>query len=225
MGNEQYAKYKNQFKLDCILKAVSSGLALCAIIFFVFLPNFLINDPLFGITLYSFSLFDEIKVAFSSFSDGALSFSAIFSIYQIFALIFVILGLVMCVVTLIKNIINIFNPETYALEQYNDIKKDNKKHRGFNMFSATNCFITAIMMEILYIVMTKSFSGMSGSFEETGSLSNLYLVNGVSGLISLFIIFTIGFIGITVYDKLLTKKIKYEILKEDYGVSENDKQN
>ena len=43
MENIQYLKYKDRFKLNCILKALSGALAFFAIVFLIFVPNFEIN--------------------------------------------------------------------------------------------------------------------------------------------------------------------------------------
>lgn len=217
MENEQITKYTKQFKIDCILKVVSSGLALMAIVFLLFLPIFSIVDPIFGITLYSFSLFDETKNAFSLLSGGFSSPMAVMNIYQMFVLIFMALGLVMCVVTLIKNVICLTDMDKYVLEQYNNIKVGAGKKSFYNRFSATNCFISAIILEVFYIIFSKVFSSVGGG--ESAFESNLSMVNGVTGYIALFIIFAVGVIAITVYSKIQIRKIKFAILKEDYGLS------
>lgn len=207
--NMQYAKYKPQFKNLCILKAVSSVVALCAIIFLIFVPNFTVGG------IFAFSLFDEIMRSFNSLGAGLRDYTAVLEIYQIIAVIYLAISLVFAVVSLIKSILNITNMETYALEQYDDIKTraNESKKRWGNRFTLTNCIMGAIVLEVLYIVM-QTFIPSSGA-----ASSYFAYIDGVSWMIMFFIIFAIAFIVLAILSANILKKVKMSILKEDYGLS------
>lgn len=214
MVNEQYLRYEKQFKLDCILKVLASGLSLLAIIFFMFLPNFCIK--FMGIEVERFSIFDEALKSVSSMSEGVTSLSSVVSIWQVAALLFVALGIVTSVISFVKNILNLTDIKNYSLEKYDEIKKGTGKKSILGRFNSTNSFICAVIMESGYIILAKSFSAIPSVEFSGGYLAE---VNGVTGLISLFIICTVGFIAITAFCKLQFRKVKHDVLREDYRVS------
>lgn len=207
--NMQYAKYKPQFKNLCILKAISSVVALCAIIFLIFVPNFTVGG------IITFSLFDEIMRSFNSLGAGFNDYTAIFEIYQIIAVIYLAISLVFAIVSLVKSILNITNMETYSLEQYDDIKTraNESKKRWGNRFTLTNCIMGAIVLEVLYIVM-QTFIPVNGV-----ASSYFAYIDGVSWLIMFFILFAVAFIVLAILSSNILKKVKMSILKEDYGLA------
>lgn len=217
MENEQYLKHKKEFKLNCILKAVGSGVAILTLIFLIFVPNFKID---FEIAAVNFSLFDEIKLSLDNMkggnSSGSNAMTSILSIYQIIALVYVVLACCMGIFTLIKNIINLTDLDSYSLQEYDKIKNRNdEKKKGFSRFSASNLLLSGIILEILYIVMSKVYSSMG-----MGQAAESYfeLMNGVSWMIMFFIIFAVVFIGISIFNSYTYKKVKMAIIKEDYGM-------
>ncbi len=209
MANEQYAKYKPQFKNLCIIKAVSSAVALLAIVFLIFVPNF--KSGFIG-----FSFLDEIIRSFKALSEGFKSYTAILEIYQVIAIVYLLIGLIFAIVTLVRNIMCLTSMETYALEQYDSIKtraNEGKKSRVLGRFTLSNCIISAIIIEILYIVIQK-FIPTSG-----GAGSYFAYIDGVTWLIMFFILFMIAFIALTILSTIMLNKVKLAILKEDYGLT------
>lgn len=218
MENIQYLKYKDRFKLNCILKALSGALAFFAIAFLIFVPNFEIN--VLGLTLIRFSVLDEIILSFKNVSSG-YGVGATSMIFQLLAAVQMAIGLVIYAVSLIKNILNITNTENYALEQYDKIKtrESDGARKNWNRFSVTQFFISGVMLEMLYIIYSKAFSGIFGENYDASYFSQ---VNTVSWLIIFFIIFTLAYITVAVTARIQLKNLKLEILKEDYGLSQQN---
>ncbi len=210
MANEQYAKYKPQFKNLCIIKAVSSAVALLAIVFLIFVPNFKAG-------FIGFSFLDEIIRSFKALGGGFKSYTAILEIYQVIAIVYLLIGLIFAIVTLVRNIMCIVNMETYALEQYDKIKMradGGKRNRFIGGFTLSKCIISAIMIEILYLIVQK-FIPASG-----GAGSYFAYIDGVTWLIMFFILFMLAFIALTILSSVMLNKVKLAILKEDYGLTE-----
>lgn len=239
MANTQYLKYKNEFKKQCIFNAIFGGLAIITIILLLFVPLFEIRE--FNILLAKFSLFDEIKMSLKSMggsgtqsgggSGQSQAWEAVASfmgIYQIIAIIMLAMAVGLFVYDLVKNITGIMNMDNYALEQYDKIKNraDVKNKKALKWLSSSRLFVTGICLELFYLFYSKfinkmiSDGGEAGSFE-IGSSSYFTHMTGVSGLIALPIVFAIGAIAAYVLLKMSLSKTRSEILKEDYGISEN----
>lgn len=210
MANEQYTKYKPQFKNLCIIKAVSSVAALLAIVFLIFVPNFAAG-------FIGFSFLDEIIRSFNALGEGFKSYTAFLEIYQLIAIVYLSIGLIFAIISLVRNIMCLASMETYALEQYDKIKMraDNgKRNRFLGWYTLSGCIIGAIILEIIYIFLQKFLPTDGG----TGSYFGY--IDGVTWLIMFFILFMLAFIVLTVISKIMLNKVKLSILKEDYGVSE-----
>lgn len=215
MENNQYLKYKNEFRVNCILKTVASALALLAIVFLVFVPNFAVAEE--GIKLAEFSFLDEIIVAVNSIKGGFTSVASVFSMYQIVAMVYLAVAVGVTIFNLVKSVMSITNLEGYALERYDEIKMraNNSKKRFGNRFTVTNLFITGIALEVLYIVCLRGFGGY-------GAESYFAYVNSVTWYSVFFIIFTVAYAVVAVLTSVKYKQDKTAILKEDYGLASSE---
>lgn len=240
MANTQYLKYKDEFKKQCIFNTVFGGLAILTIIMLLFVPLFEVK--VLNILILQFSLFDEIKLSFSSLGRGGVqitggsaaeSWRAVASfmgIYQIIAIIMFAVAIGWFIFELIKNIMGIMNMDNYALEQYDKIKKrsDENGKKGFKRFSSSGLFLSGIIMEVFYLFYSKfimQMIGMSGSGIASDSASYFTSMTGVSWTIMFPIIFAVGAIAMFVLRKMSLSKTRAAILKEDYDIAENNDNN
>jgi len=222
MENTQYLKYKRQFKINCILKAVAGLLALFALVFFIFVPNFKIK-VIEGLIEPEFSLFDEIKLAFDNMFANKNTVMFL-GIYQIIAIMYIAIACVMGIITLVKNIMNVINLENYALEEYDKLKtrRPNTNKRWSGKYGASNFLMSGILLEIVYIFLSVYLSGMWGESVDVNELSFFMSLGGVTWKIVFFIIFLVAFLTVAVINSFMYKKVKLAILKEDYGLAKTD---
>lgn len=220
---QQYLKYKGDFKKVGIFKTAAGAAAIISMLFFLFIPSFLVQEKLFGKVVYeqSFSVFDELINSFKGFG-GKMDPASILGIYQILATIYLVVGLALMGFELFKSITGILNLENYSIAEYDKIKKGEQKARGLRRMTATNMLISACVLEIVYIMIVKMMSNLlSGNSEADAALKVGFInMNALSWNIMFAIIFFIAFIALTVIATVMRNKIKVAILKEDYGVSE-----
>lgn len=242
---KQYEKYKPTLKRTCIFNVAASVCAILGFIFLLFIPFFVIKGSAetveiteSGISVKdtAFSLFDEIKASFSLMSGGSSGGDAyktmamMYSFYQIIAIVCLCVGIVLVLVSLGKNITAILNPDDYALEEYDKIKRGTGKSKKRLYASSAYWFSSALVLEIFYIIMNRMMSGMMSNLgaseseaEEVTSTLNgglrLASCDGVNGWIVFCILFYVAFIALTALVWYWKKQVKMSILKEDYGVS------
>lgn len=241
----QYLRYKDAFKKQCVFKAATSAIALLTLILLVFIPCFQIKitEEVLGMNVtlfsYNFSVFDEIRADFKMLFSAGKGWDAVraMSFVQIGALILIIAAVVWAAVDCVKAILNVMNIDDYALNAYNDIKTgaDKTRRGGWSVLfgytyayagGAMSMALAGISLEIFYIIFMRS---MAGFFEETPfnelSPEGYFLyVNGINGWIAALIIFGIGFITLYVMGRVMKNKLRTQILKEKYEVTENDGQ-
>lgn len=198
--NHQYEQYKPALKKECIFKVMASLCAIIGVILMLFVPFFVITMDFEGgsMELYKFSLFDKIKDSFNSISY--------ISIYQIIAAVFLCAGLVMACYSLIKNIVTVFNPESYALETYDKIKRGatEKKRWGTVQNEPSYYIISAVVFEVICIAFERLFTKTEYS---------------ISSSIVFCVIFFVVYLVLFVISKMIFKKVKLSVLKEDYGIN------
>lgn len=243
---KQYEKYKPILKRTCIFNVAASVCAILGFIFLLFIPFFVIKGSLETLQITesgelvkdtAFSLFDEIKTSFSLMSEGGSgdnafkSIAMIYSFYQIIALVCLCIGIVLVLVSLGKNVTAILNPDNYALEEYDKIKRGTgKSGRMSRLSSPAYWFFSALVLEILYIFMNRMMSSMISSLGASDSAAgeinstlngglNLPSCTGVNGWIIFCILFFVAFIALAFLVRFWKKQVKMSILKEDYGVS------
>lgn len=228
-GGSQYEKYKQDFKNVCVLKAVSAAAAICAITLFLFVPSFLIVLKLGDEVTFrvSFSLFDEIVRAVSSFTNSYkgtaegdyIDFLQVFlNAYQIIAMVYFAIAFIFIIYNFIKSIIGACDLDNYALNAYDDVKKRNEqKKRIFSKSSFGRMLISGIMLEIFYIIFSKIWG--TGAVDETeAAISNC---NAVSWNICFAVLMFAAFCVLSFLASRIQRKVKSAILKEDYEIAEN----
>lgn len=222
-AKKQYEKYKPNLKKSCVLSVIANAAAIIGIVFFLFIPFFLIQIKLDDIVLQeeSFSLFDAIVESINMMfnfksSDNVYDvMTLVLGAYQIIALINLCIGVVMITHNLIKNTMAIIDTEAYALETYDKIKRGDDEKRGFSArkFSQARYFYAAVMYQVIYIIFCKAYSGLAAD----NSIGKLADFNAVSWTVIFCLIFFAAFIVIDILKKSTVKKVKLAILKEDYG--------
>ncbi len=128
-------------------------------------------------------------------------------------------GMALVAFGFVKNILNIVNLDSYALIAYDEIKtKADRRQRGvFRRFQASQMFFSGIVFEIIYIIFAKVLNPIHEN-DAVGSSSYIALMNGVSGAVSVVIIFVVAAIACMAYHAYMKKKIQTAILKEDYKI-------
>lgn len=232
----QYEKYKEPIKKWCILQVISCAIALLAAILLIFLPNFSIN--LFKVTFTSttlpklydmneemfesgklnFSIFDEVMATFKPVGDKTTTAYAALSsgMFQLFGIVFLGIGLIMCLVALIRGISHILSPDDYVLQTYDEWKRkvDKKSNRAGYFTSPTYWIIVGFIYEIFAIVFSKYLSNLT----ETKILTSYFTeMSGLSAAGFFTIIVMIGTVVVVAMATVKKKKIKMDILKEEYA--------
>ena len=239
MANTQYLKYKNEFKKQCIFNAAFGGLAILTIILLLFVRMFEVKE--YNILLLQFSLFDEIELSIKSIGGSGTQISgsgqaeawkavgSFMGIYQIIAIIMLAAAVGLFIYELIKNIMGIINMDNYALEQYDKIKNraEEKNKKALKWFTSPRLFLSGILLELFYLFYSKFINQMISGAPEAGEIaignsSYFTYMTGVSGLIALPIIFAAGAIVAFILRKLSLSKTRAAILKEDYGIENNE---
>ena len=200
LADKPYLKYKNKLKLNCLLTAGSSLLAIISVLLLVFVPNFMgVNAE--GATV-GFSLFDEAIRCFSEVFGGTSK--RVWDVYQVVSVIYLAAGAVFAAVVLVKCVMGLFDADKYCAEQYAKITSDNGGNKGglrkkFNV------------LEVLYMILLSSY----GSDNNIGINSLFASSNGVTGLIALFIISFVAYVAVAVYGGIKSGNLKAEIMREN----------
>lgn len=221
-NNKQYLKYKSQFKTQCILGLVGGACILIGVILIIFTKFLQIKVD--GTSILDFSLYEEIRASFDSFNS--LSYLSILGIYQVMAILCIGAGAIWQIVDFIKKGIGMANLDAYSLEQYDAIKKrtgDGEKRRRNQNFSSTNMLISGMMLEVIYIWMARFLFRNDSIPDNIEDVSyKLALCNGVGSSVFFPILFIAVGIIVMVVRSLSLKKTKMAIIREDYGVDEDD---
>lgn len=218
-NNRSYKTYIESLKKQCIISSVGSFAGLITIVLLVFIPflAFKIED----LTVFNLSLFDGIKQAFTMFDATEASVFSIFGIYQIIAVVYFIIAMVMLIIDISKGLGNVLNVDSYALQTYDKFKKrvEETKHRR-KRGGVLTYFIGAIIMEMLYIfiggIFQKLVSSSDAPDEIMQNMPDYMLVNGVEGTIAIPIIFAVIALALMLYSKKMLNDIKTQIIREDY---------
>lgn len=206
-NDKPYLKYRDRFKLFGILSIAANAVLAVTAIIVLFVPMFEID---LIITSEWFSLFNEIIYPFEGgFSEGFA--------FIIFGGIEFIAAAAMLVVSVIKGISELINPDIFALKRYDDLKKRNsagvvmKKMRNYYsgwqaglFFSGSFCFVMGVIFNI-------AFAGD----EARGYFAHC---TGINGLIAFAIIFILGYIVLSIAASAIRGKIETEIIKKEYEV-------
>ena len=234
MEEANYEKYKKAFRLQGIMSLSAYACALLMMIFFVFLPNFQIRlvDELFGteIKLFelNFSIFDDMKSVLGSFGGMSkesqyMAINIVSGVYQLFAAVLFAVALVLLCSGIGQSIFCLANLDGYAMSAYDkiryrqDIKSKNK--RGFTLMGYV---FSSVVFELFYIVFGRYLLYIFGNITETRpeEIVNLLIYcTGVSGAISVFILFAVATVALYLVFLWLKSKTKSAILKENYQVS------
>ena len=242
----QFEKYRKPLKKQCIMEIVAAGVALLAIVFLLFVPNFTIalTDGVFegilaGTTLpklndpeiltsksITFSVFDEVYAIIAPVKTDdsvgkAIGFS--FGILQIIGLVFLAIGLVMAAISAVKGILHIVKPNDYALEMYDKLKHrtEGRQRRGFQS-SPMYWVLMGIVYEVIAIVMSSYLSRMIGDIGGSGDsggariTSYFSVLSGISAGGVFTIIFIIATIVLFIISRQMLKKIRLSIMRDDY---------
>lgn len=232
----QYEKYKEPIKKWCILQVISCGTALLAAILLIFVPNFSIdlmkvtftsttlpklfdmNEVLFGSGRIDFSVFDEIMATFKPAGDETTTaYVALTSgLFQLLGVIFLGVGLIMCLVALVRGISHILSPDDYVLQTYDEWKRkvDKKSNRAAYLASPTYWIIVGFIYEIFAIFFSKYLSNLT---DEKILTSYFTAMSGLSAGGFFTILVMIGTVVIVAVASSKKKKIKMDILKEEYA--------
>ena len=122
----QYLQYKQPLKKQCIVQIVASAVALLATVFLLFLPNFSIDtltvlfvettlpklhdEAAFMGSQINFSIWDEFYAVIAPVTgedSTARTLALSFGFLQILGIIFLAVGLIMALVSVIRNIMHI----------------------------------------------------------------------------------------------------------------------
>ncbi len=232
---KQYEKYKEPIKKWCVLQVLSCGIALVAAILLIFVPNFSIDLTKISFTSttlpkfydmsaevlesgkLNFSVFDEVMATFKPAGDKeTAAYAAISSgLFQLLGVIFLGVGLIMCLVALIRGISHILSPDDYVLLTYDEWKRkvDKKSNRMAYFTSPSYWIIIGFVYEILAIVFSKYLNSL---MEEKVLTSYFTAMSGVSAAGIFTIIIMIATFVVALLASMKKKKIKMDILKEEY---------
>lgn len=209
LADKPYLKYKNKLKLNCLLTAGSSLLAIISVLLLVFVPNFMgVNAE--GATV-GFSLFDEAIRCFSEVFGGTSK--RVWDVYQVVSVIYLAAGAVFAAVVLVKCVMGLFDADKYCAEQYAKITSDNGGNKGGlrKKFNVPTLFVSGVVLEVLYMILLSSY----GSDNNIGINSLFASSNGVTGLIALFIISFVAYAAVAVYGGIKSGNLKAEIMREN----------
>ena len=228
---EQYLKYKPEFKKLVLLKAAMNALMFVTLLLFFFLPCFRIQPETAELADASinFSLLDEI-MHLLPFATGTPNATTVILLPQIFAVAFFAAGLIAIGIDFVKSTIGCFNPDNYTIIEYDKIKSKTDK-KTFRRFSPSNLFFIAILYEGCAIAFSKIFIGSFGEMQ-LGSLAEINLsteviyadyfaaMNTVAWGFWIVLIFLIADIALAVLSAKIGNKLKVQILKEDYAATD-----
>lgn len=219
MENEQYLKYKDDFKKQCVYNVISSCFSIITMLFIFFLNIFNYHLKAENVSI-DFSLFNITKEIFSNLNNLE-PFSFAIYIFLIGSIVFFIIGIFQSGFFTFKNFFNVFHLEDYSITKYDEIKSKSEYtnlKKQFRSFASNQLFYVAIVYFLFALIFIKSFKNTIN-----GATYYIYLlayVNGTNALIILPIITFIITIIFSIMSKQITKKIRLSILKEDYKINE-----
>ena len=180
MADKPYLKYIKRFKLNCILTAVSSVLAIISVVVLVFIPCFQNNGG--GITV-GFSLYNEAIRCFGEVFGGTSK--RVWDVYQVVSIIYLAAGAVFAVVVLQKYARGLLNIEKYSAAQFEKVTSGKETKKGFlQKFNLPTLFVSGVVLEVLYMIMLSSY----GANNESTASSLFATSNGVNWTIAFFIL-------------------------------------
>ncbi|MDE5729260.1 MAG: hypothetical protein K2I20_03695 [Clostridia bacterium] len=208
MTEKPYLKYKNKFKLNCLLTAASSLLAVISVLLLLFVPSFQKSGE--GTTV-CFSLFDEALLCFNEVFGGTSK--KVWDVYQVVSVIYLAAGCVFAAVVLAKCVSGLFDLDKYCAAQYAKITSDNGGSKGGmrKKFNVPTLFVSGVVLEVLYMIMLSSY----GAENEAGANSLFASANGVTGFIALFIISFAAYVAVAVFGAIKSGNLKAEIMREN----------
>lgn len=240
----QYEKYKKPLKVYCIVQLAASAAALVAVIFILFLPNFSISltqlaenfadgydtilpklkdiDPALLLQkdphIY-FSVFDELYAGIAPAAEGAVTYTLLVGYLQILGVLFLVVGAIFMIVSLVRNIMHITSIDGYAINEYDNIKRriDTGKRNRWNYFtSPAYWFAGGAIYEILVIV-------IGNMFKQYGDVLTSYFMAmtglSVGGVFTILI--SVAAVGGFIAAFVLHRRIKTAIIREDYRINDN----
>lgn len=241
--NTQYEKYRAPLKKQCLIDAIASAMAIVTIIFLLFIPNFSIDlssksilnmegttlPKLYALDLsvlpeqhpqLSFSVYDEIYAIIAPLQSDDVTTMAIgmsFGLFQLLGLAFLAVAFVMCIVSVTKGVLHLVKPDNYALEMYDKIKQrtTEKRSRAY-LVSPMYWAITGIVYELIAIFFASFMGRISGS--GTYLTSYFPIMTGITAGCVFTILFCLATLALFIVSKYLLKKIRFSVMKEDYGV-------
>ncbi len=218
-NDKPYLKYRDRFKLFGILSIAANAVLAVTAIIVLFVPMFEID---LIITSEWFSLFNEIIYPFEGgFSEGFA--------FIILGGIEFIAAAAMLVVSVIKGISELINPDNFALKRYDDLKKRNstgivmKKAKNFYAGGQIGLLVSGLFFIVMGILFNRAFAGDYG--DETRITGYFALCTGVNGLIAFAVIFILGYIVLSIAASAIRGKIETEIIKKEYEVEKNSTEN
>lgn len=151
--------------------------------------------------------------------EGLTAFSTS-GFLQLFGIVFIAVGIVASIASLVKNVLNILSPDNYALDMYDKIKRraEEPKRRRAYYASSSYWIIIGIIYEILAIFLSTVMGRALGGRYITSYFS---LISGVSGWCVLFIIVLLAAVAMFIWSKVIKNNIRIAIMREDYNVNDN----
>ncbi len=222
MENVQYKKYEDRIKKQCIVKLISYGLALIAILLVAFVPflNQSVDLDDFSIIVSKTSLAGLLK-ALLSFTISLNVTNIIFIVFIVFecvvALYFAI-GFVKVIIESVKNIINLTHLDTYVLQTYDELKKSDEKatKKMLRLYGIKGLLTSAFLMQFIATLMIffMMYYNRDIATELVRYIGNI----STNTLIILPVIFVVAIVILTIISDSMRKKIRLDILKDDYHV-------
>ncbi len=207
MAVKPYLKYIKRFKLNCILTAVSSVLAIISVVVLVFIPCFQNNGG--GITV-GFSLYNEAIRCFGEVFGGTSK--RVWDVYQVVSIIYLAAGAVFAVVVLQKCARGLLNIEKYSAAQFEKVTSGKETKKGFlQKFNLPTLFVSGVVLEVLYMIMLSSY----GANNESTASSLFATSNGVNWTIAFFILSFVAYAAVSVYNWITFGNLKAEIMREN----------
>lgn len=207
MADKPYLKYIKRFKLNCILTAVSSVLAIFSVIVLVFIPCFQNNG---GGTTVVFSLFNEAIRCFGEVFGGISK--RVWDVYQAVSIVYLAAGAVFAVVVAQKCARGLLDIEKYSAAQFEKVTSGKETKKGFlQKFNLPTLFVSGVVLEVLYMIMLSSY----GANNESAASSLFATSNGVNWTIAFFILSFVAYAAVSVYNWITFGNLKAEIMREN----------
>ena len=232
----QYLQYKQPLKKQCIMQIVASAVALLATVFLLFLPNFSIDllkvllaeettlpklhdeSAITGSQLH-FSIWDEFYAVIAPVTGEDEATRAIafgFGFLQVIGIIFLAVGLIIALVSVIRNIMHILSLENYALETYDKLKKRTEKKGRRDYFSSPVYWITiGFVYEVMSVLLSVYLSDLTAGGVVT---SYFTVMSGLAASGYITILFMLAAVVLMIVSGQMLRKVKVAILREEYGL-------